>query len=262
MASRLEFPIFLALALAAHLALWPRGEAPGAEASGAGGDDRLTLAAGGAELSALVESWEAPIELGDRAAELAEPVEPALAPERPLPAAPRPERAAPPPLPTAAATPEPPAAEAPPSQTAAPEATPRPPARPAPRQPAAAAPRTAEVAAGAGGGADAGNAGPAAASLGTGSSQTLMASWGGQIRAAVERRKRYPQGQRAEGTAQIALTVSGAGELLGASLATSSGNAALDAAALAAVQSARLPRAPAELGPGPHRFTLPISFAR
>jgi protein TonB len=91
---------------------------------------------------------------------------------------------------------------------------------------------------------------------------SLMGQWGGAIRARIERQKRYPAGTRAQGTVHLVLDVGTDGRLLGVAVTRSSGDARLDAAALAAVRRARLPAAPDRL-PGPrHRFTLPVAFAR
>jgi len=124
--------------------------------------------------------------------------------------------------------------------------------------------RPSESAAGTGGGTTAGaDRRRDAPSLSDGRRQSLLADWGGRIRSRVERRKARPRGAHDTGTATVRLSVTGTGQLAGLSLVASSGSAALDAAALAAVQRAgRFPSAPDALGPGPHVFTLPIRFAR
>ena len=61
-----------------------------------------------------------------------------------------------------------------------------------------------------------------------------FSQWGASIRNSVERRKRYPSGTRASGTVKLAITVNASGSLAGVSVAGSSGDSALDRAALAA----------------------------
>lgn len=92
--------------------------------------------------------------------------------------------------------------------------------------------------------------------------QSLSARWGGHVRAAVERRKRYPGDARgASGTAVVRITVGRDGSLRAVALARSSGSGALDQAALRAVQAARsFPPAPAGLTDPTYTFTLPMSF--
>jgi protein TonB len=114
------------------------------------------------------------------------------------------------------------------------------------------------VARGAGAGAQAGtgggdpNAGPGPAEY-----RSLMARWGGGIRAAIERSLRPAGGPG--GTTRLRLTVTADGRLAGAAIAASSGHAALDRAALAAVRAARYPPAPRGLPPGSYTFTLPLT---
>lgn len=97
---------------------------------------------------------------------------------------------------------------------------------------------------------------------GTAQAKQAMQGWGSDIRKRIEARKAYPAAARgAQGTVTVRLTVSRAGKLLGVSVATSSGDAALDRAAIKAVQSARLPRAPAAVTADSASFTLPMKFA-
>jgi len=93
-------------------------------------------------------------------------------------------------------------------------------------------------------------------------SQTLMAQWGGQVRAKIERKKRYPAGTRASGKVILRLRLDAAGALHSVSVRRSSGDRALDQAALNAVTQARLPRAPQGLGTGLFTFDLPMNFNR
>lgn len=189
-----------------------------------------------------------------------------------IPAPPQPQLDAPP-------TPETdPGAQ--PANLLAPQASPRPPARPAParrpdptvsqtapaQQPAqpsqSAEDRPAQTASGTGGGTAAGQGEAGDTSIGQGHAQQLLARWGGQIRAAIERRKRYPRGVTASGTARLSLSVSTGGSLVSVSLTGSSGHPALDAAALAAVQNARLPRARQGVPDGTYSFQISLSFSR
>ncbi|MAU51241.1 MAG: hypothetical protein CMN17_02455 [Roseovarius sp.] len=177
---------------------------------------------------------------------------------------PRPEQARPDgPRPDA---PEAPPLAAPPQidrQAAEAPAPVRPVARPA-RKPAQPAPARPEQTARGTGRQEAGgtNKAHAAARLDAATRASLMGQWGGAIRARIERQKRYPAGTRAQGTVHLVLDVGGDGRLLGVAVTRSSGDARLDAAALAAVRRARLPAKPERL-PGPrHRFSLPMAFAR
>ncbi|PWG17254.1 energy transducer TonB family protein [Salibaculum griseiflavum] len=317
---RLDFLLFLGVATAAHLALWPELDLSGPAGGGAGGENSVTLAAS-APVADLVEHWETPPETATSIPMLDAPP----APDVPQPppaenapkAAPRPELIEPAPitpsLPQAtrsvppveppdmatatlsvprvdAATPRTAPQTIRPARPAAPTALPRPdqpqppeldrvaaatdsplaparsiqpPARPAQRQEPAAAPaQPVQTATGPSGQAEL--SGPAAAQPSQGAdratTQRLMAQWGSGVQRAIERRKRYPRGTRASGTVRLRLTLNGAGQLTGIGLAASSGHTALDQAAMAAVRAARYPAAPEPLGPGPHAFTVPLSF--
>lgn len=92
------------------------------------------------------------------------------------------------------------------------------------------------------------------------SAKKLMAQWGGQIRVAIERRKRYPSGTRSSGTVRLAVAVHSSGRLTSVRVSRSSGDARLDKAALLAVSKARFRAAPKGLKAGVHKFTLPMSF--
>ena len=289
---------FLTLALGAHLALLglrPDQGAPGDV--GVVGTEAMTLAAADAQMAALVAEWERPPEpaptpvalqpspsMPDAPPPMARPA----TPEAPVPptgpglALPQaPELTAAPEIDTASATPrpavpqqpmtEPPKdrprlrPEQPPEPAPAPKPAPKPepaPARHAEPAPPAAQPRQAQRAAGTGGGVQAGVAQrQAAPSLSAGQLQSLAAQWGAQLRAQIERRKRYPNAARgASGQVTVRITVDRGGRLVGLALVATSGNAALDQAALAAVQAARLPSAPAGLNDPSYSFTLPMMF--
>jgi protein TonB len=170
--------------------------------------------------------------------------------------------------PKALARPDPPAqpqvdtvTPAPPGPSAlAPDTAPRPDPRPAaPARPSPAQPE--QAAAGHDTGTTAGpDAAPASQGANADATRQLMAQWGSGVHRAIARRKAYPHGTRASGTARIRLTLTGDGQLAALGVASSSGDAALDRAALDAVRAARYPAAPKALGAGPHSFTVPLSF--
>lgn len=141
----------------------------------------------------------------------------------------------------------------------------RPPAVALSRAPSrAAADSPAQQASGAGGGAQAGQARTSQSATARSAQQTsLKAAWGAAIRSRIERRKRYPAAAgRTAATVSLWLQVTTSGRLAGAGLTRSSGNTALDQAALNAVRSANLPAAPRGLAPGSHSFSLSMRFAR
>lgn len=274
----LEAGVFLAAALGLHLAAFgvvrPTG---GASSAGAGGEDLVSLSAASPEILAALADYERPPEIAPAPAPPPEPepepepepaVEPVVEtapPARQAPSAPR--IAAPAPAPEAAPN-LPPEAEPVPKIRPAPKpAKPKPATAPKPAKPAPppSAPAVAQKAAGAGGGANAGDNGAAeAATLSKAKEQDLRARWGATIRARIEARKRYPAAAgRAQGRVTVALSVARTGALGGVSVARSSGNAALDQAALEAVRRAgRFPAAPAGLARASYDFSLTIQFAR
>lgn len=141
--------------------------------------------------------------------------------------------------------------------------SPRPTARPfeaPPRQPAS-TPQAARVADGAGGGTSQGAAETpprTAPALSAAQHQSLMSQWGAQIMARIERAR--PR-VRASGQVVLALQVARSGQLAGLSIARSSGDPALDEAALSAVRRAgRFPAAPDALTEASYGFSLPIRF--
>ncbi len=259
----LEFLGFASLAAVAHLAVFAATLPDGMDAGGAGGAHEVTvaapLAAADAEIAALVKRWETPPQLRTPAAPaqavpraelapalpVAEPQTPQLPHSVPLPAIPAPDTHARAPV-------------APPALFDMPERrdTPRPRARPLPRQAAPAAP-PAQRAAGQGAAQQRGQ-GQARETSGAASSASALAHWGGGIRAAIQRQQRSPAA-RARGTVHLRLQVSADGQLAGVSVTQGSGNAALDQAAVQAVQRARLPRAPQGVS-GTHQFNLPLSY--
>ncbi|KPP83540.1 MAG: Periplasmic protein TonB [Rhodobacteraceae bacterium HLUCCO07] len=291
----LEGSFFLGVALAVHVAVWSSTPRTGVVGAGEGGDDLLSVQASNAGIEVLVETWDSPPEATMEAeTALSEPRDVAMmAPEMPAtpdtraaPAATQPPKPlivqpdAPAlpgyqPPPPAPAPPEPePSAETPPETDTAPHADIRPVARPvtppqpqaepkqntekpAKKQSSASAASMARKAQGTGGNAARGDSGQAeVATLSKSQRQSLMAQWGGQIRARVARRA--PRGA-GRGTAIVTISVSGNGALLAVNLAKSSGNPRIDRLAVAAVRNAgQFPAAPAELGVESHRFNLPV----
>lgn len=291
--SRLHALFAVSLAVALHLAAFAwRAPDAGAAASGVGGDALVSLEASSGSIAAMVEDWERPPEPVTEPPpqvppQMAEPEPtpeltapdlpetPLQAPAQLMPLPQAPEMPSmdiaelpPPPPPEPEPEPEPlPDTRPEPRPEPKPEPEPRPRAEPQPerRSAPASASAPAQRAAGSGGGANAGaSAGAASATLSAARTNDLMAGWGASIRARVERRKAYPRDAgSASGTATVRLSVSPGGELAGVALVGSSGNAALDAAALKAVRAAgRFPSAPAGLGNASYSFTLPMSFSR
>jgi protein TonB len=86
--------------------------------------------------------------------------------------------------------------------------------------------------------------------------------WDSRLRSWINRHTRYPsaaRAQRAEGSAYVTFTVDSSGRVLSARLTRSSGNAALDRAALSVLQGATVPAPPPELG-GRQSRTAPFVF--
>jgi protein TonB len=85
-----------------------------------------------------------------------------------------------------------------------------------------------------------------------------MSQWGAEIMARIERAR--PR-VRASGQVLLALQVARSGHLAAVSVARSSGDPAVDDAALSAVRRAgRFPAAPDALTEASYRFSLPIRF--
>ncbi len=295
-----EILAFVALAAAMHLALLTlRASEAGIASSGEGGEALMSLQASTASIEQMVEAWEKPPETPSPRTppKLAQPqvetpdVPQQATPDAPLAPAlpriaglalPRPET-----LPDAQATvpPPPPQPPEPLQDTPEPEAEQpeiadiRPQSRPerprqqprktqteqAPQKSRSSAASAAQVAAGQGGGQQAGLANSqSTATLSKGQRQSLVSQWGAQIRSRIERRKSYPRAARgASGSVKIRISVSSAGTLQGASIISSSGNAYIDEAALRAVRSAgRFPAAPRGLSKPVYSFAVPIAFNR
>lgn len=297
----LEFGTFGLLALGVHVAAFVTlPEEGGAVASGAGGDALVSLQASSGAIEQMVADWERPPEV---ATELEAPTPPSPpmpseaaldTPPDPLPDTPAPQ--APPQMALmmpqmeapheAVALPSPPEPTPEPEVSAqAPEVSPPPVARPDPpaapkrqakpkvqrkvqkaeRAQQASVATQGQRAAGSGGGAEAGDGGSAAAATQSRNKlQSLRASWGATIRARIERSKRYPSDAgRASGKVTVRLTVSRTGDLISATVLRSSGEPALDRAALEAVQRARrFAAAPTGLNEASYSFSLPMRFSR
>ena len=88
------------------------------------------------------------------------------------------------------------------------------------------------------------------------------ATYAARVHAIVASHKRYPGGESAQGSAVVTFTVVRSGALTGASLSRSSGNPALDQAALATVRASNpLPPFPAGMPQVSATFSVPISFS-
>jgi len=258
-----EFLGFASVAALAHLAVFAATLPDGMAAGGAGGQQEITqpsttLAGADNAMAALVARWDMPPIIG-----LHSPTETVAAP---LPDAPPILTMQQPNTPRVTQTMTRPAqADTAPDVGAPPDLftrpqnrdTPRP--RPAPRQaqPREASATAASRAAGQGGAAQQ-RQGQAQVQSGSTASASQLTQWGGSIRAAIQRQQRSPS-LRAQGIVHLRLQVSADGRLVGVALSQSSGHAALDRAALQAVQRASLPRAPAGVS-GTHHFNLPLRF--
>ncbi|MEM6578817.1 MAG: TonB family protein, partial [Pseudomonadota bacterium] len=123
--------------------------------------------------------------------------------------------------------------------------------------------RAGQKAAGVGGTSQAGSDQARTATISQGQLNNLRGIWGAKIRARIERAKRYPRGETASGKVSLNLQVARTGQLIGVNLRRSSGNAGLDAAAIASVKRARrFPQAPPQLTNPSYAFTLTIELKR
>lgn len=286
MTGRWQAALALVLAIALHLVAFAlRPDVAGASSGGVGGMDTATIAAAHPALAELVATWDTAPDMPAQSEAPAAPPPETTLPEVPQAEAP-PQLAAPLALaqpvaeapPTADVSLPPP--EAPPKQ-AKPSAAPLPlaarepaPKRPSPKQaeqpkvekPAAkpkaeksrktkAAQGQSQKAAGRGGGDTAGTAKPSKAQT-----ANLARQWGAAIQARIERRLRKSVGV---GRVTVQVTVARSGQLLAMKIARSSGQPALDEAAMRAVRAAgRLPDAPKGFAADSHSFNLPLRFTR
>ncbi|MEM9435996.1 MAG: TonB family protein [Pseudomonadota bacterium] len=122
--------------------------------------------------------------------------------------------------------------------------------------------QTQQRAAGSGGGSNAGTANTSqAATVTQAQSASLQREWGAAIQARVSRASRYPRAAGGvDGRVVIRLNLTTGGGLAGVGIVRSSGNAALDQAALAAARRARYPAAPTGLAASSYSFDIPIAF--
>lgn len=150
---------------------------------------------------------------------------------------------------------------APPKAESAPQPAPK---KAAKAKPAAQPESSGVKAKGDGGGTQAGSAGVAKVASGLTKAQAadLTAEWGAKVRNRIERKRAYPKAAKgAAGTVKVRITVAASGKLLEVSVAASSGNAALDGAAVKAVKAAgKFPAAPKGLTKASYSFTLPMKF--
>ena len=87
-------------------------------------------------------------------------------------------------------------------------------------------------------------------------------SWGSKIHSAIERKKFYPSGTRAQGRVILNILVHSSGRLVKTEIAKSSGAALLDNAAITAVKRAQFPVAPEGLSKDQYRFQIPVKMSR
>ena len=97
-----------------------------------------------------------------------------------------------------------------------------------------------------------------AAAQGKGEAKALKADWGAKVRARITRKLALPAGA-APGRAKLRVTVTPKGALVSVEIAQSSGQPALDAAAVSAAKAAApYPRAPKGLTEASYSFVVPI----
>ncbi|KIC24093.1 TonB family protein [Leisingera sp. ANG-M6] len=272
-----EFTVFAGLAGLIHIALFASAPEQGAQSSGAGGEALVSLQPASAEVARMAEAWQKPPEALLIETQSADPLPRVQAPALPqfdLAQAPRAALLVPLTQPAAAqpvqadTTPPPPPKPRKPAPKPEPQAKldPEPQQKPAPKANSNrnSAGQQAQRAAGSGGGAEAGQSGGArTATANPGREAKLRNVWGNKIRARIERRKRYPSGAKGQAQVVLRLTVARDGRLLDHRVARSSGIAAFDQAALAAVARAgNFPPAPKKLQASQIRLSLPISFTK
>lgn len=93
--------------------------------------------------------------------------------------------------------------------------------------------------------------------------RALEAEWAATITQRIQRAQRYPRGRHGEGQVQVAMVIARTGRLEQVRVVTSSGSAALDAAALDAVRSAApFPAAPGALDKARYPARQWLAFRR
>lgn len=94
--------------------------------------------------------------------------------------------------------------------------------------------------------------------------QAARMNYNGLLSAHLQRYKQYPAGAKAagqQGVAMLSFTVSRSGQVLGASLARSSGSPALDSETMSMIRRAQpLPSFPPEMTQSSASFTVPVRF--
>ena len=260
----LEALFFLPVAAALHVAAWDFAPSSnGSSAAGGAGLDSVTLAAATASQNAMIARWQE---------------QPQVAVTAPSPGPTPAAGTAPAPLMSQSQAPA--LAPAPPmtapTLTALPQVDTRPatPARSEPSPPVTrpqartqlfnSQPQPAKKAAGAGQNTQRGEAAARAPQSQTATrAHALKAKWGAAIYTKVQSNMRYPRSLDAGGTAKLTLRVARNGTLQDLRLLRSSGNSALDAAALRAVQRAgRFAAAPKGLDAEDYAFSLSLTFKR
>ena len=95
------------------------------------------------------------------------------------------------------------------------------------------------------------------------SSGESPARWQSRVNAHLNRFKRYPAGERETGQAAVRFSIDPSGRVLSAALARSSGNAALDRAAVEMVRRASpVPAPPPAIARSRMSLTVPVRFSR
>jgi periplasmic protein TonB len=272
---------FLLVALSVHVAVFARFSPDGAgESAGDAGAALISITASDSALSSLVKQWDqAPVpddgpgdfaQFDPSAVSVAQTPPDMAVPDLQLASKqpPRPEPMAALTQPAVADTPiasQPPAPPPPVKPETKPAAKPvfKPATKPAAGS-AAASPSQAARGAG-----NAGAAGTAQKQLVVsqepGRNRSRMVAWGAEIRARIERKKRYPvaaQSRGQVGVVRVALSVRRSGVLQQVRIVGSSGQKLLDRAALRAVRDAApFPRSPKEIFGKVFKFTLAVRFS-
>ena len=284
-----EISFFGGTAVALHILLAAEWPSRGAESGGMGGEDAVTFQGATQQVETMVANWTRPPPVQQATATIdpTPQANPNLLPmstvrlddapnsELKMAALPAPVLSDAPTPDTQTATPQPPEpepepeAQLEPTPDPTPTTDPLPKTRPKPRpdvkvaktRQKASAGSQKQRSAGSGGAATAGNKGKAETNVAPGVRAKALAVWGAKIRSQVERRKRHPKGTRAGGTVGLRLSVARDGRLQSVSVVRSSGHAALDNAAAAAVQRAgRFKAAPKELSKAAYSFSLSMNF--
>ena len=168
------------------------------------------------------------------------------------------------PLPLAPLPPKPPKSAAIEKPDVTPAPTPKPAPKAAAKPKAFSAPAPSKAADAPKAAAQPATVGKSTAAVPKGRVKNLVARWGASIRAKVQKRNGYPKAAKgAQGSVTLRLTVRRDGSVQSVSIASSSGNAVLDAAALAAVARAgQFSAAPKDLTEASYGFSLALDYQR